>query len=764
MSNNIDAFVATSPVSFAGLFVGGVIREIEIPMIQRDYAQGRSTVAVTRIRDSFLHILLEALLPGAPPVDLDFVFGDIEEFRFFPLDGQQRLTTLFLLHCYMSWQTCTNGSLQPWAKFSYATRPGARAFCAFLAAIHPDLTEAPSRWIRDHADYLPTWEFDPTISSMLTMIDAIHDKAAAIGIGNFQAAFERLLDVEQPAIRFHILPVRANRLSNQLYIKMNSRGKPLTAFENFKAHFEAVLKSAGHLQGDIFAKNVDTVWSDMLWEYRGSDNLIDDEFMRLFRCLTEINAWKANIAFHSSIRDDDLAVLVYGSDQPDAATSVSFLFSALDLWVNKDIRTIFENLLVRSGTQDPTCLPIFNSFEQEGVDLIAACCRHHGERPWTLAHSILLYGVLVSLEQTPTDPTSARRLRVLRNLIDASSDEIRAGERNNMPKLLAETCALIRDGNLTGIATFNQAQADNELKKAAMLAKAPELEGALHALEDHDLLRGGLTAFDLDPTHFAARADTFTRLFKKAGDGDARPYLALTGALLAQGDYARRFVRSSGYATCDLGAPKNDEPWRLLLRGRKRESMARIMAPLRGLLDAAASGQSMSDIAGAFLAAAHQKDWRYYFVKYAAMRSGASGRYTLSAGAGYEACMLEKSYMTSDYFDPYLLAIVAVSGTPQERISTHKWPRAFTGWETAPRELTLKASECRLRCVMEGWQLSVPADIAGGELLAAQLESWGLVRVGEAWQLQVTQLDGFDMADRIEAGADLLTRLLAEDK
>jgi hypothetical protein len=760
MPTPVDAFVADSPVSFAGLFYSGAIREIEIPMIQRDYAQGRSTIAVTRIRDSFLATLLGALLPGSPPVDLDFVFGDIEEYRFYPLDGQQRLTTLFLLHCYMSWQTGTDGSIQPWAKFSYATRPGARAFCVFLTEVHPDLTDAPSHWIRDQPGYLPTWEFDPTIASMLTMIDAMHAKVSAIGLDDFHAAFARLTDVQQPAIRFHILPVRANGLSNQLYIKMNSRGKPLTAFENFKAHFEVVLKSAGHIQADQFAKNVDTIWSDMLWDYRGNDNVIDDEFMRLFRCLTEINAWKANIAFHSSIRDDDLAVLVYGAGQPDAVASVSFLFRSLDIWQDRNISVEFHKLLARPGAQDRILLPIFNAFENEGVDLFAACCCHHGDRQWTLAHTILFYGVLVGLNEGLSIPVIAQRLRVLRNLIEASSDEIRAGERNNMPKLLAETTALILEGNLAAVATFNQAQAADERAKATMLDKAPALAEVLHTLEDHDLLRGGLTAFDLDPTHFAARAATFIRLFNKAGDSDAQPYIALTGALLAQGDYGRRFERTSGYATCDLGAPKNDEPWRALLRGRKRENMARIVVPLRGLLDAATEGQSLSDIAGAYLATTARKDWRFYFVKYASMRSGASGRYLISAEAGMGACMLDKYNMTSDYYDPYLLAIVIQSDTALELISTHKWPRAFTGWETTARELTLKKSQCRLRCIDEGWQLSVP-DFAYDRLGATQLEELGLVSDGQVWKLQVTQLDGVDTDDRIDTGAKLLSRLIA---
>src|ERR1700722_2463700 len=75
---------------------------VEIPIIQRDYAQGRASAH--EVRSLFLGALHQALLksPTDPslPLDLDFVYGNIEGEKpaFCPLDGQQRLTTLFLLH------------------------------------------------------------------------------------------------------------------------------------------------------------------------------------------------------------------------------------------------------------------------------------------------------------------------------------------------------------------------------------------------------------------------------------------------------------------------------------------------------------------------------------------------------------------------------------------------------------------------------------------------------------------------------------------
>ena len=75
------------------------LQKIAIPLIQRDYAQGRMDGDVNRVRSRFLSALYDAIT--IKPITLDFVYGDIDVNGVMtPLDGQQRLTTLFLLHWY----------------------------------------------------------------------------------------------------------------------------------------------------------------------------------------------------------------------------------------------------------------------------------------------------------------------------------------------------------------------------------------------------------------------------------------------------------------------------------------------------------------------------------------------------------------------------------------------------------------------------------------------------------------------------------------
>lgn len=74
---------------------GGVL----IPHIQRDYAQGRPQKSAQELRERFLEALHRAVT-SEEGLHLDFVCGLRSAGGFIPLDGQQRLTTLFLLHWY----------------------------------------------------------------------------------------------------------------------------------------------------------------------------------------------------------------------------------------------------------------------------------------------------------------------------------------------------------------------------------------------------------------------------------------------------------------------------------------------------------------------------------------------------------------------------------------------------------------------------------------------------------------------------------------
>lgn len=788
--------------SLAQLFAQAHIQAIEIPLIQRDYAQGRRSVQVEHIRQRFIDSLYDAL-ESEHGIDLDFVFGDVVNRQdcgkqvptLYPLDGQQRLTTLFLLHCYLAWHIPeTEGVRQPWHAFSYATRLGARQFCEFLTQCRPTPAQGQkvSGWLIDQARYLPTWEHDPTIQGMLVMLDALQARYLRNpDDGLHRRHWERLTDAVRPAIRFHLLPIAAQGATqgpdNTLYVKMNSRGKPLTDFENFKAELERLMRAHPALPAETaaeFSRKIDTDWADLFWCYRGND-LIDEEFMRYLRFLAEVRVWTQagekdrDIDVNRSDRQalDALAEVLFGPQSANASEHAHWMVRALDAWIetNADgirqpcaIAPLFEALFTRAALPTSRPLRLFNlrDFDEAsyGVNLFHACCDLYGKPSWRLAHTLLFYGVLCGRMAAIPPEDLHPRLRLLRNLVEASRDEIRAAWPNNMPKLLCEVQAVIEGGPLEEIKTFNQVQVANEHTKRQLLALHTQLQAALHQLEDHPLLRGGLTVFDLDPDQSAA---TFERRAMQWPILFAQPYTDVTAALLTYPGYWGRFRQHTpaGHRLVYLGAPKKDEPWDNLFRARRGEKPHPASAPLMALLDDLSAGRTLQSVREDFVHdPATPKDWRYYLVKYPAMRAGDSGCHVIGPGAGYALCMLkgDSCDQRSYHYDSYLFALANAAGLTTDQIgNSGKWPRCFPGDGTEARHLELSRSGIRLQCVDAGWQLSdFPPDDAQRKRFEAIAHSHPHYQ--SATQLYaVPQSNDIDTHDRIELGARLLRELVA---
>ena len=781
-----DAEGHNTPTSLAQLFGqtinGTQVQAIEIPLFQRDYAQGRQTEQASQVRQRFVADLCAAL-DGGPNLHLDFVFGDVVHGTLYPLDGQQRLTTLFLLHCYLAWHQAEMPP-QPWHAFHYATRPGARQFCAFLTQCRPDMgAHTLSSWLCDQARYLPTWKHDPSIQGMLVVLDAMHQHYRCQTPERLYAAWQRLTDPDQPAIGFLLLPVAAQKLDNTLYVKMNSRGRPLTEFENFKAELEALLHKNPAIDPATvknFSEKIDTDWADLFWQYRGDNHLIDEEFMRYLRFLLEVRAWQRGHAVQSKESDPQallrLSHLLLGSSAAHAPEDFAWVMQALDIWLDTDtqgrrqpkaIAALFAELFTRQAHSAHTPLRVFNFGDfgdaPVGVDLFHACCALYGTRPWKLPHTVLFYGVLQGLMTGLSLPELHPRLRLLRNLIEASQYEVRADDtRNNMPALLREVDLLMADGPLADIKTFNQVQLRNEQVKHELLARQPSLLGTLCHLEDHDLLRGGLTVFDLAPTQGAAtftqRAEQFSLLF-------GGPIHEVSAALLAKGNEGRIYKKRDGYRFTYLGAtkPRQTDSWQDHWRARFNEHPHPSAVALMALLDDMASGKTAHTVAEEFtLDPATPKDWRYYLAKYPVMRSAqleSTGNYVI-ANTGYALCIpkTDSCDSRSDHHDAYLLALVQEAGIATQYIDHKNWPRCFPGHVTEERHLKLRRSGLQIRCLDSGWGLT--------NLPSQTDQRQAFEQIAGKYRIQnglhaVPQVNSVDTEDRIAIGAALLRDLVA---
>jgi hypothetical protein len=370
--------------------------------------------------------------------------------------------------------------------------------------------------------------------------------------------------------------------AEDLYIKMNSRGKPLTDFETFKAHFEKTIETSD--RAGEFALKVDTTWSDLLWGLRGDDDLVDDEFLRYVEFVTEICEWRDGRTDGARNRLGHRAGAVFGDDNPNRNDHLEFLFQAFDVWDGRSIDGTFDDLFADSNVDTPTDSKVRLFFRNDGtrqeqLNLFDACCRSFGEsrgrtRVFSLGQSLVLYAVLIHLIEYTDD--FQRRVRVLRNLIEASSDEMRP---DRMPKILEDVHAVVRHGTADAVATLNQAQVEDERRKAAFLDANPSMQATMFGLEDHELLRGSLGAFELDAASFETRTATFQRLLSS-------PHLwpELTGALLAVGEYQRRRTNSRPFLF-GTDSENHESAWRALLTGATYERLQGTRQVLARFLD-----------------------------------------------------------------------------------------------------------------------------------------------------------------------------------
>lgn len=305
--------------------------KIEIPEIQRDYAQGRINERVDAIRENIVSDLLDVLQSGKT-LNLDFVFGqsvdrtnqanfnkskqsleqmlqvlkqysedtgvDFEskvapkptasstDKLLIPFDGQQRLTTLFLLHLYIGTMAEQNTSIL--TNFNYKTRESSSQFIEkiiensnvilrFNPEEHIDIKEL-SEAIKNQSWFFSSWQKDPTVAGMLVMLDEIRKQSNDKKI-DFKSAWSNL--VENNCIDFDYFDIQEEGFDEDLYVKMNARGKGLTDFENFRAWLEKKHKNS--LPQYKWVYKMDKDWIDLFWTTKNEVSDVDVNFMAFFK-------------------------------------------------------------------------------------------------------------------------------------------------------------------------------------------------------------------------------------------------------------------------------------------------------------------------------------------------------------------------------------------------------------------------------------------------------------------------------------------------
>ena len=528
--------------------------KIVVPIIQRDYAQGRVTDDTKEVRMEFLDALYTYLDENIPNRDLDFVYGTLLEGtngnrkQFIPLDGQQRLTTLFLLH-WLLCQISDNQELKNTfysklmynerSMFTYETRQSSTDFCDALMNSNIDVTKLEisqtndkkipslSKTIQNMPWFFRFWNNDPTVKSMLVMLDAIYDK-----FKDKKEFFKRLMNEKEPIITFIFMDLNEYRLTDDLYIKMNSRGKPLSKFENFKAKFEQYIKKnindssllfeQVYLESKkkvdmytYFSHNIDTKWTNMIWQYCKDVNpcLLDQYMENIVRVII-LNHYATTVDLKEFDTSDDtfdalrsektsMTFNKYHSTHALSKEAVLTIINSLDKLYNG------SNRIKQYISSD------YNYYykEDEFAEKVLRNDMTLTERIRFFAYVQYLIKYRVDLDQSKNTNNLGEWMRVVHNLTEA--DQIPLNSNKEFAKGIKGINGLLSHSNdiishlqtLTKIEGFSAHQSLEECIKAHIIAKGGNWPMLIRKAEQHPYFNGQI-GFILE---FSGIVDSFNK-------------------------------------------------------------------------------------------------------------------------------------------------------------------------------------------------------------------------------------------------------------
>lgn len=632
------------------------ISKIVIPIIQRDYAQGRMDPDIKRVRQRFLSALYDAIT--VKPIKLDFIYGNIDTEKdciLTPLDGQQRLTTLFLLYWYVAKkEKISKEEYSFLTKFSYETRYSARDFCEKLIEFDPTFTKKTvSEEIINQSWFPWEWKKDPTISSMLTMIDDIRDK-----FYNINDIWNKI----DSSIQFFFLPIHDMGLTDELYIKMNSRGKPLSLFENFKAELEYEFKENSVIDYMEIINKIDKNWTDLLWQFKDEYNSIDNSFLHYFRFVCDVICYKNDDTPSGKNLDEIELIKEYFSAQDDDfVENVDLLVKYFDCWVNISkkigIDNFFGKYISDIHENGKIILDKNKNLFEDILQNYGQMVENSKRRQFPLSRFILFYAFLIYCINIDAiaEKDFKRRIRIVNNLINNSEYEIsnstaRTGG-NRIPAILKQVDSIVLKGEINdslGL-NFNARQLSEEKEKLLWTNQNPELSNNLFELEDHKLLYGQISIIGLENYNLFNR---FKNLF-------ACDYGKVGMALLTIDNYS---VGENSWRY-QLGSVEPTSYSNLFHSDPKKSQNLKITLCKLLMLNNNFNDDYLNSMINDYIEKCEQNslfDWRYYYLKYKEFRPGRFGKYCWNdqVNKPYEFDVIwSQLNLSENAYNPFLKAV-----------------------------------------------------------------------------------------------------------
>ena len=498
---------------------------------------------------------------------------------------------------------------------------------------------------------MPQWEKDPTVSSMLVVLDKIHEKF----IKDSGIKFEALDN-----ITFDLFELEEFNLDEKLYIQMNSRGRQLTEFELFKSKFIEFLEEEENFKEELetIKQKIDGEWADFFWNHYNLKEKVDGEeyfsidkpFLNFIYFITEMLGYETLEGKKADEKDDisvfynkekeieelgfdKLFKLIYQDKK-----NVNFLINVLDKL--EDIKKNNENIwgvFSRSdeGYKQNKGKVAVVSKENEKDLLKRVVLKKEDQdkgRELNFMEKVLLFLLIKCTVEKLEAEKFKDLLRVARNLLirirtprsDGVSYNPTLGRKDlhSILKLFDEWIGKDIYGYLEKVDTagtgISKASLQQEKDKAQYITQNPDLKEYIHKVEDHIYVRGYLTNLLWEGIDFNKTvSERLYKTFEKK-DEEIIPVLIIAKHELENKnkDAGENENNKCPYPHC-IAYNKvffgRENYWEFLLTEKELKGLWKLF-----LIESKYSPENWESCRDGFLNqfSNKEKTWYYYFVKY----------------------------------------------------------------------------------------------------------------------------------------------------
>lgn len=272
---------------------------IYVPEFQRNYLQGDdSNESIKYKRDRLLDDIFNCIESQSKSINLGFIYGRVEESYkgklFYPYDGQQRLTTLYFLYLLIYFKFNKYDEIDSIKeKLSYQTRISTNRFIESFLSWILDSKEKDNIyndfWNKDGKDLkgfimsqdwfmMTEWNYDVSIINMLSIIVEISRRIKE-NLGDKTGIVNFIDKDENNPFQFDFIYVDDISKSDDLYIKINARGKALSPFENLKSDIDKYWEDEDKTKLD--AEWTEYVWNQLDVNDKNKEKSFDNSFYNL---------------------------------------------------------------------------------------------------------------------------------------------------------------------------------------------------------------------------------------------------------------------------------------------------------------------------------------------------------------------------------------------------------------------------------------------------------------------------------------------------